>query len=146
MNRKTNKYNTTSGDIPTIDHVALGEIVQNAADGIWYQRVGDGSPTDTIEKLGSERGGILWDDKTEYLVGDIVSDNLDHKQYVATVQSQGVQPSGGGAVWKLFTIDNVVTSKKAGKEIRIPEIVEMTQANYNALGNGRPQKLYIIVG
>jgi len=38
-----------------------------------------------------------------------------------------------------------VASVTSGNEIRIPEMVEMTQANYDALGAGRPKKLYIIV-
>jgi len=39
-----------------------------------------------------------------------------------------------------------VSSLTSGNEKRIPEMVEMTQADYDALGAGRPQKLYIIVG
>jgi hypothetical protein len=42
-------------------------------------------------------------------------------------------------------LDKTVTSTTSGNEVRIPEIVKIRQADYDALGTGRPNKLYIIV-
>lgn len=39
-----------------------------------------------------------------------------------------------------------ITSIDAGDETRIPEIVMISQLSFDAMGPGRPNKLYIIVG
>lgn len=58
------------------------------------------------------------------------------------VQSDWNVNSGDAAI---LHKPDVVTSTTSGSGKRIPEIVEMTRAAYNALGSHRPRKLYVIV-
>jgi len=41
---------------------------------------------------------------------------------------------------------NLVTSRASGNEIRVSEIVGITQANYDSIGSKHTDKLYVIIG
>ena len=135
---------TTTGN-PAASAIKERELEINLADGTLFTS-SDG--TDIIPLGdGPEVGGIAFDVLIAYVVGDIVTDDLDGLVYTCVTAGSGNQPSTPSVEWQLVANTAIaVTSKTAGTETRIPEIVEMTQANYDALGAGRPQKLYIIVG
>ncbi len=99
----------------------------------------------TSNMYSTERGGVAYDGSKAYLIGDTVTESgIEYMSLTGTSS----QPSTNPSDWKILSISNIediVTSKTEGNEIRIPEIVEITKANYDALGAGRPQKLYIIV-
>ncbi len=91
----------------------------------------------------AEKGGIAWDVLTPYVAGDIISHGTS--AWMALRSTTGIAPSTLVPLdWKLLDRDAVI-STTAGNEIRIPEIVEITQANYDLIVPPRPQKLYIIV-
>ncbi len=74
------KKSIVPGNAPTTANIQLGELAQNAVDGVLYMRKGTGAGTDTIVKVGNEQGGVLHVIGQAYAVGDMV--NLDGSGFI----------------------------------------------------------------
>ena len=79
----------------------------------------------------------------DYVLGDVVSEG--NQLYIALSDNTGILPSSNILIWK-HDNSTQVNSINSGAEKRIPDMVEMTKADFDAIGAGRPQKLYIILG
>jgi hypothetical protein len=90
--------------------------------------------------------GIKFKDKTSAGVPS-AGDIAEREIHLDTKNKDIYTSSNGTDIIKLARTDNAVTSSNSAGtgEVRVPEIVKMTQVDYDALGTGRPNKLYIIV-
>jgi len=95
------KRSTVSGVIPQLTDLELGELAINTVDGFLYAKLKDGA-TETISRLGKEIGGVSWNSKAEYSIGDMVtySDNI----YIAIKAGINKPPTANPTYWDALSL------------------------------------------